>query len=113
GGIVRLGHRRADRVPRAAARILSDHQLRPLAAHSYRDRDRELATAIRPMGAGQGRQPSVVLDVADLGRLCRIVPDAGMGRLDHRWLAPVARRTAGRSGNAPLAMERYDPYADP
>ena len=42
-------------------------------------RGRELAAIIRPMGTGQGRQPSVDFDVADLGRLCGAVPDADMG----------------------------------
>src|SRR5262249_54562544 len=56
------------------------------------------------MGTGQGREPSVDLDVADLGRLCRAVPDAAMGHLDRRWLAPVAKRAADRSSNAPLIM---------
>jgi hypothetical protein len=54
---------------------------------SHRDRGRELAPAVRPMGIGQGRQPFVALDVADLGRFCRAVSDAGMGQLDRRWLA--------------------------
>jgi hypothetical protein len=42
-------------------------QLRPLAAHSYRDGGGELAAVIRSMGAGQGRQPPVDIDMADLG----------------------------------------------
>jgi hypothetical protein len=66
----------------AAARILPDDQLRPLAARSHGDRGRELAAAIRSMGTGQGRQPSVDLDLADLGRFCRAVPNARMGHLD-------------------------------
>jgi hypothetical protein len=56
-------------------------------------------SAFQPLGAGQGREQSVALDVADLGRLCRTVPDAGMGHLDRRWLAPVAKRADDRSSN--------------
>ena len=47
------------------------------------------------MGIGKDRQPFVDLDLADLGRLCRVVPDAGMGQLDRRWLAG-----AGKPGQA-------------
>src|SRR5438128_114228 len=99
-----FGHRRVDRVPCAAARILSDGQLRPLAAHPYRDRGRELAAVIRPMGTGQGRQPSVDLDVANVGRFCRAVPHAGPRHLDRRWLAPVARRPTDQTSNGALAV---------
>src|SRR5262249_44721534 len=56
-------------------------------------------------GTGQGRQPSLDLDVANVGRFCRAVLDAGMGHLDHRWLAPVARRLVTRSGNEALVMK--------
>ena len=49
-----------------------------------------------PLGAGQGRQPSVDLHLADLGRLRGAVPDAGMGRLDRRWLAPVGKPVGAR-----------------
>src|SRR5262249_52468348 len=35
------------------------------------------------------------VSTADLGRLCRVVPDAGMGQLDRRWLA-----RAGKPGQA-------------
>src|SRR5262249_15501103 len=87
----------------------SDDQLRPLAAYSYRDRGRELAAVIRSMGTGQGREPSVDLDVADLGRFCRAVPDAGMGHLDRRWLAPVAKGAADRSSDERLIMEDVVP----
>src|SRR6266446_2446052 len=104
-GIVRLGHCRADTFSCAAGRILSHDQLRPLAPRSYRDRGRELAAAIRPMGTGQGRQPSVDLDVANLGRFCRAGPDAGMGRLDSRWLASIAKRSTDRSSDEALATE--------
>src|SRR6516165_5041812 len=54
--IVRLGRGRAHPVSCALARILSNDQLRPLAARSHRDRRRELAAAIRSMGSGKGRQ---------------------------------------------------------
>jgi hypothetical protein len=75
-------------------------QLRPLAAHSYRDGGGELAAVIRSMGAGQGRQPPVDIDMADLGGLCRAVPVARMGHLDSRWLASIARRSpTDRSGS--------------
>src|SRR6266478_2150968 len=103
-GIVRLGRCRADPFPCAAARILSHDQLRPLAARSYCDRYRELAAVVRPMGTGQGRQPSVDLDVADVGRICRAVPDAGMGHLDRRRLARITQRAADQSGNEALMM---------
>ena len=53
---------------------------------------------------GQGREPSVDLDVADLGRFCRTVPDAGLGYLDCRRLAPVAKRAADQTSNKPLVM---------
>src|SRR5258708_16371326 len=46
------------------------------------------------MGAGQGRQSPVDIDMADLGRLCRAVPDARMGHLDSRWLASIAKRSS-------------------
>jgi len=49
---------------------------------------------------GQGRKPSVDLDVADLGRFCRAVPNARMGHLDSRWLASNAKRSyTDRSGS--------------
>src|SRR6516165_3892393 len=49
---------------------------------------------------GQGREPSVDLDVADLGRFCRAVPNARMGHLDSRWLASNAKRSStDRSGS--------------
>ena len=49
---------------------------------------------------GQGREPSVDLDVADLGRFCRAVPNARMGHLDSRWLASNAKRSStNRSGS--------------
>src|SRR5215469_11273184 len=52
------------------------------------------------MGAGKGRQPPVDIDMADLGRLCRAVPDARMGHLDSRWLASIAKRSStDRSGS--------------
>jgi uncharacterized membrane protein YphA (DoxX/SURF4 family) len=60
---------------------------------------------IRPMGTGQGRQPPLDIDVANLGRFCRPVPDAGMGHLDCRWLASVAKRTGAQTGNERLVME--------
>jgi uncharacterized membrane protein YphA (DoxX/SURF4 family) len=59
---------------------------------------------VRSMGTGQGRKPSVDLDVADLGRFCRAVPDAGMGHLDRRWLTPVAKRAADRPSNERLII---------
>jgi hypothetical protein len=80
--------------------FLSDGQLRPLVAHSYRDGGGELAAVIRSMGAGQGRQSPVDIDMADLGRLCRAVLDARMGHLDSRWLASIAKRSStDRSGS--------------
>jgi hypothetical protein len=75
-----------------------------MAAGSYRDRRRELAAVIRPVGIGQGWQPPVDLDVANVGRLCRAVPDAGMGHLDCRWLAPVTKRATRQTSNGPLVM---------
>src|SRR5262249_27688469 len=68
---------------------------------SHGDRDRELASVVRSMGAGQGRQPSMDLDVANVGRFCRAVPDAEMGHLDRRRLAPVGKPRG--PGNATLA----------
>jgi len=50
---------------------------------TYRDRNRELAAAIRPMGTGQDWQPYLDFDMANLGRLCGALPHAGMGYLDH------------------------------
>ena len=103
-GIVCFGLCRTYPVACAPVRISPDGQLRPLAARAHRDRGRELAAAIRPMGIGQGRQPPVDLDVANVGRFCRAVPDAGMGHLDRRWLAPVAKRAVGQTRNEPLVM---------
>src|SRR6516164_815876 len=78
-GVVCLGSCRADTLASGAVRILPHHQLRSLAARPYRDRGRELAAVVRPMGTGQSRQPSVDFDVADLGWLCGAVPNANMG----------------------------------
>jgi len=66
-GIVCFGHCRIYPVACAPIRISPDGQLRPLAARAHRDRARELAAAIRPMGSGQGRQSPVDLDVANVG----------------------------------------------
>src|SRR5229473_288332 len=55
------------------------------------------------MGPGQGWQSSVALDLADLGRVYRALPDACMGHLDHRWLASVS----GRSGDTTLARSDH------
>src|SRR5262249_47045678 len=102
---IRLGRCRADAFSCAPVRIVPDGQLRPLAARSHRDGGRELAAVIRSMGIGQSRQSSVDLDVANVGRFCRAVPDARLGHLDCRWVASVAKRAADRSGNEPLVME--------
>ena len=91
----------------AVGRIPADDQLRPLAAHSYRDRGRELAAIVRSVGAGQGGQSSVDLHLADLGRFCRAVPDAGLGQLDHRRLAPGGK--PDRPGDEPLAVQDQIP----
>src|SRR6516162_730094 len=93
-GFVCLGRCRADTLASAAVRILPYDELRSLAARPYRDRGRELAAIVRPVGTVQGRQPSVDFDVADLGRLCGAVPHANMGQLDYRRLAPVAKGAA-------------------
>src|SRR5258708_9931232 len=56
------------------------------------------------MGIGEDRQPFVALDLADLGRLCRVVPDAGMGQLDRRWLARAGK--PGLAMRAPMPRRR-------